>query len=609
MNNYIKLGLLLFFCFQVHQFYAVELVNQDYQTFVALASKLSLNISQYNSSNICYNFGLFCFPYTQQYWIINFDHEGNGSYSLTHQDVHFPYMMRLRFSKMILQENFMTELYYKLPNVTEFGCTSCNLTSIPTGTYITNSFILNENNFTGNHYFSEIPQNITSFQAYSSKADSSLNWLNNLNSERPISTMIISSKSFPDLTKIKITDLTLYLTPNFEKELINFNKLPNSIKTVFIRGDYQNIQNLTLPSSIVNIVSASTSKSWTFQSEFIRWVVSEPLTFTALNGVSSIKISSGGLSTINGGFPISNSKGSNLDTIEIISSTGSLSSIDFNVIRKIRGNNLSGNNIVGELPSEMTFENSDAWSWEIEPSTNASRRFNVYGLNIQRNKFFGSIPKWTCNVYGTYSSNKFTGELPSCYSCFLRDGSVRGLINGNNFTNYQDSWKVDQYPICTTIKINQAYFQGSNPYKNPGGTDFHIVGEDLGVHSVIVGMIEGFGNLTFVPLINNQWYYAPITKDAQAAISKNNRVKVVFVYADLVIDMNVKGLLELPFNSSVIQTSWNFEKRGAGTSSTTTGGVDGTSSTTTDGVPNNTSSLFYSQTLIFICCFILYFII
>ncbi|KAF2068262.1 hypothetical protein CYY_010412 [Polysphondylium violaceum] len=598
MKNYIKFGLLLFFCFQLHQFYAVELVQQDFNTFSNFANKLGINITKYNSSNICYTNGLFCFPFSSQYWIINFDWTGNNTYSIQHEDIQFPYMQRLRFEKMVLQDTFFGQLITKLPNVTEFACNSCNLISIPTGTSKVITLSLNSNDFNGIQKFSSIPQTVRYFSSYNSSAHESLVWVNDLKVAKVFESLSLSTNAFPDCSNLNVTELKLYLTNNFETSLANTkNGLSKTTKYVYLEGKYNQVQNLTFPNNFTTSQTFSKGDTyglttyWSLESVYVNWKVATPLVFNTPNSLRNIKIRFGSFSTNDGKFPIQSS--SLLDTLEV-SYSNNLVELDFNVLRKIRSNLFGSNKISMELPAEIKWENDDQIAWSINPNTNSIR--SNYALDLRTNSFYGTLPKWTCNTYSIFSSNKFTGELPSCYTCFLKDSFTRSKISGNNFTNYQDSWTADKYPPCTTIQINQVYIQ-QGAYQS--SRYLQLIGKDLGVHSTIVGMISNF-NVSFTPLIENEWYQALVNETVYSLLTRSSTIQVYFPIPDKLITTrgNFKELVS--YNTTISQTTFNVKSNGGGSTSTSTSGTSSSGSVSPTDEPNSCSSLFISQTLLLI---------
>ncbi|KAN0047413.1 hypothetical protein ACTA71_001795 [Dictyostelium dimigraforme] len=108
----------------------------------------------------------------------------------------------------------------------------------------------------------------------------------------------------------------------------------------------------------------------------------------------------------------------------------------FSYYEKLISIDLSGNNIIGQIPELY------------EPINRTSSKT----INLSGNQINGELTQNHCYHNLNLSNNLMTGKLPMCYICQLNDPQLRYRINGNNFQNYI-SGSENNFPSCSGVSF------------------------------------------------------------------------------------------------------------------------------------------------------------
>ncbi|KAF2070432.1 hypothetical protein CYY_008243, partial [Polysphondylium violaceum] len=90
------------------------------------------------------------------------------------------------------------------------------------------------------------------------------------------------------------------------------------------------------------------------------------------------------------------------------------------------------------------------WNGIVQPFPSFFFNSDAF-VQLDYNKFYGSVDKSVCGGSISFSNNNLTGLLPSCLLCYLNIPEVKKIIAGNNFANYKDTDTV--YPLCDSVQI------------------------------------------------------------------------------------------------------------------------------------------------------------
>jgi len=353
---------------------------------------------------------------------------------------------------------------------------------------------------------------------------------------------------------------------------------------------------LTFPSKFASLAIKSSpigrNNIWALESTNIHWTTPTPLDFSKGN-LTSFTINSGSFKSLNGYFPITkvNSFGFNFYAPQ-----SSYKSIDMNVLRKMDQVDLSDNQIYMELSDFYELVFTDLLFKPYDP--NYQQRDEA-GLIISNNKFHGIIPNYFCYLWVKFNNNEFTGELPSCYTCFLNEPSMYSRISGNKFSNYQDTMKPSEYPPCTTINIHKALVADPPPGL-PAINDwkyiFYIIGQDFGIASTITAEVTGSANTyQFLPFKHNEIYAIPLNEQNYQIFKASTAMKVTFVAPNIIFNLNIANVFNNIYqsNSPLITTFPNGTSTIVPTNppeAPTTGSTTNNPTTSNTGNPTSSTS-------------------
>jgi len=544
---------LIFFLFIIVSIINAEPLKQDeYNKIISLLNKAGVSVSGKTINNICDSVGkeIMCNGSGSIYVIRLLS--GTGVLSLVANDfTGFPELDYVSLKGYKLENQFLKDLNTANIRVSSLSLDNCGITNIVPCHYT--RLTLNNNPLVQN-------QNMTSFNNFNyfeySSGVSNIIWNNDLTELHwvRLSELHLLTNSFPNFTLFESTKIIIYVTPDFS-DWTNVETISNEILSVEFKNNNPNQMFLTFPSHFASLVIQSTTlfatNSWSFASTKINWTTPTPLDFSKGN-LTSFTINSGSFKSLDGYFPISkvNSQGFELSAI-----SSSYKSVDMNVLRKMSQVDLSGNGIDMELSdfSEIVFSDLLFRPYDSEYQPKYEK-----GLIISNNKFHGKVPNYFCNLWVQFNNNGFTGELPSCYTCFLNETRMYSRISGNKFSNYQDTMKPSEYPPCTTIKINK-FLVADAPLDVPPFYGwkyiFYIIGEDFGIDSTINAQITGSSNkYSFVPFKHNEIYAIPLTEQKYLIFKAATAMNVTFVAPNITFNLNITNVFDTiyQYNSPLI---------------------------------------------------------
>ncbi|KAK5579008.1 hypothetical protein RB653_008684 [Dictyostelium firmibasis] len=93
---------------------------------------------------------------------------------------------------------------------------------------------------------------------------------------------------------------------------------------------------------------------------------------------------------------------------------------------------------------------------------------NKYSIDLSNNNLTGTIDKSWCRASLNIANNSLSGEIPSCFACYLADPKVYKNFIGNSFSNLDSNYK------CNTFKPNISTISYSS------SSSIRITGVDIG---------------------------------------------------------------------------------------------------------------------------------
>ncbi|KAF2072030.1 hypothetical protein CYY_006664 [Polysphondylium violaceum] len=568
---------------------AADLDQTDYNTLSSLFSTLGISFSA-TVANACAVSGVQCTnPPTGDKRVNYLSLTTSKQTVVPASAFTFPELTMLIVNNLNAGNIFPYELNTAAPKCTYLKCVNCKINQVhPQANFDT--LYLQVNDFQGTHYLSEVSR----FKYFSSANGNfeNVDWVNDLTTKLTTNTLGLTlyTSSFPDLSFYKqMGDLIIMPTSNFPGgDLANIDKIPSAIQSVWFEREapLTNGVKLRFPLFLENFKSTHQNQI-NFISNRLDWVVPRKLDLTGSN-IVLFRVQRGTFDLEDGSmeYPIAKTNSSCLTNLEI--SLGSLTTVDFNVLRKTFNNNIYGAKVQMQLP-EITLYNTDRIGWAMSATVNDFPRAGE-SLQLGANKFFGTVPNWICNTDSNLQDNQFTGILPSCFTCFLSDGTIRNKIRGNQFSNYQDDMVSTQYPPCTTLKITDWFFAFR---QSNGEGSFHIIGVDLGIRTYITMELVGTSRSIYVkPLKYNNWYYFTFPAsiwDTDLLAATTIRVTFTTTTPNIVLDLDITGkwAQKVPFNSTFLQSPYPIDPN---TIPSTTGSSTSAEGTSTSSTGQSTSS-------------------
>ncbi|KAM9982793.1 hypothetical protein ACTFIZ_007326 [Dictyostelium cf. discoideum] len=260
-----------------------------------------------------------------------------------------------------------------------------------------------------------------------------------------------------DLTsQYKTSSLTLHCDNLFSLKYISASQLTfkqlthpvegysflSTLESTYLFYNQEDTTEIPFPNSIAQITFKVSFIDLSFTGGF-----SKPNSIIDLSNlpITVLRITTAGLNfNLNGDYPIKYS----MSTLQVSFSKGNLTEFfNFNDTY-LDSINLSNNKYSMDLPSIDIY-----------------KIVKKVAVNLDSNKFTGTIDKSWCSVDLSISNNLLTGELPSCFTCFYNYRKT--YLAGNGFTN------ISPLPPCTTVIPNLKY------EKN----ELSLYGQDLGFDS------------------------------------------------------------------------------------------------------------------------------
>ncbi|EAL62906.1 hypothetical protein DDB_G0289113 [Dictyostelium discoideum AX4] len=140
----------------------------------------------------------------------------------------------------------------------------------------------------------------------------------------------------------------------------------------------------------------------------------------------------------------------------------SINSNRYTDVKVYGGNYTVFPDIVSTINSDLSIKNNGL-SMELPKFKGVTK----YPIDLSNNNLYGTIDKSWCKVSLNVANNSLSGEIPSCYACYLNVADVYNKFIGNSFTNLISNYQ------CTTFKpnISRVYYS-TNTLK--------ITGVDIG---------------------------------------------------------------------------------------------------------------------------------
>ncbi|KAF2071469.1 hypothetical protein CYY_007222 [Polysphondylium violaceum] len=553
--------------------------QQEYTAFMTIANKIGYDVSVETVDTLCVStpgrkFVLLCSNFGNEQRITTLLLQP-GATLQTFQASEFPFpkLNTIRANSMNFGNNFIVEIYTYAPLLKTFECSYCFIDQILSNSYSSDPNIYFYyyplySNMSGTHSMT----NILGFNGFSNEnSKDDCNFVTEKTQKRTISNsdLTLYTASFPDLQYYTSIE-TIKIIPNknfpsgpieniqnlTQTAQIHFlnNLLPTTLSLVFPETFETFEQNIYSPNSM-----RPKEKIWKLFSDKIDWSFERKMDMSKTR-LEILEIKNGNFSLADGSgeFPISVFNTTALTNLVITNSN--LKQVNFDNLTKIYSVDLTSNQITMEVP-EVTLYSDDASAWTtFYPYYNVTRNgIGQVAMVLDKNQFYGSIPSWFCNVMISFKSNNFSGELPPCFACYLKDPVVRTRISKNKFSNFNDSMTAADYPPCTTIAINNFYISdGFSSFGFKGKYFVHIIGQDFGVSSTIKGTFSSLPTKEYVltALKHNEWYMIQIPDDAALeSIKTSESLNITFVTPGISIILNTTKMFDniYPFNSTYVQ--------------------------------------------------------
>jgi len=523
--------------------YEYPLLDEEWTRLNVLFNKIGKPLTNYTNSTICQTSFVTCFEYK----VLNLRLNGDGTQSLLASD--FEGFLKLDFLQIInfnVGNQFLVDL--KNTTIENLNCHNCKINQIlpnPKKIYL----YLDNNDFQGKYNLSSVLK-FKSFHMTSNNFDD-VEWINDVVTPPPFSWnhyyfgLSLYTNTFPNINTLQLFQLSLYLTPNFtysQDVIENFN---SSAIYFYGKGEahFPFLSSLGINSNVKKEI----------YSIGVNWSLSHPLDLSS-KPLTTLSFKGGGLiyTTNRNEFPFSKLP----STMDFLVMKGNYSNLDINVVRAVLSVDFSNNLVSQQLPDNITFDNlSDKLAWPYNMDNPSSEYFDSF-LNIKNNSFYGTVPNWFCNLHMNFSFNQFSGNLPNCYACYLKDPVIRYKVIGNHFDNYNDQMTPSQYPLCDSIKISNIYLTTPDlAVYSRSKYNLFIVGEDFGVYSKVIGNIKNHNyNITFSTVRFNTIYSAPIGVLDFNAIKNSKMITITFLTPNVSIDISLEGLADkiIPYDSSFL---------------------------------------------------------